>query len=727
MNQIKSIKIKDNLYVNTMAVVIPKEVELKVSEEPVHQFLIFDRSGSMSGYLNDVMEAAKDYCSKLPDGSVVSLGYFSGTNEYSLSVPYTLKKEVGGVTSTLDSYKRSISMTNFIQILQKVNETASKMKDKASLFFFTDGCHNSGGSPKAVLEALKEWGQYAAVSMFVGCGWIDRQMMQDMATTVDGTFIHLNKFSNFKATLEDFGTAVEDSTPSVKVDLSFLKEDVCPVAITGKAVTEYMVEADKSISFRPSKKEYKGFFFTTTSKVEGSEEVTELNVSMEKGVRALALSYSQKNNTPAALDLLSYIGDKYLIQSLYNSITADECAESETKIRRSVFSPKDRNLEGVVKNFLPADDCFCVLDAVNILAADPDAKMYVRDPDFEYERIGKKQERQDGPGIEYEDDLAVGFNNIVMNKERLNLSISTSCVGQVPLDPSQFKEKPFTIEDREALGLPEKFRVTSFRTYTIIADGKLQTQKLVMSDLSKDTINKLGTIITRRKDGRYVVDFSILPIINKQYVKLTSARVLAENVWEEKLISDQISVLNYFKKKTEEAIGKPTFKTDLSEEAALFLYEQCYIKNGSYSPPMKTVSGDDEYEAYSFDIEINGYSKATAKAVIEKVDANKTPTPREAIVAEAYGRYKTAGIESKPLGEKLKSINESLLMLNQQLSPVRKFIQLSKFAIILGNKGSMDEFKSRDNMVLPVDVISLDLKPLKVQFDFKIEKVKVKL
>ena len=70
-----------------------------------------------------------------------------------------------------------------------------------------------------------------------------------------------------------------------------------------------------------------------------------------------------------------------------------------------------------------------------------------------------------------------------------------------------FVNNPFTKEDLEGLDLPDVFPVTVYRTYTIIADGRLQTKKLVVSDLSKETINTLGPIITMRNDGKYIVDF----------------------------------------------------------------------------------------------------------------------------------------------------------------------------------------------------------------------------
>ena len=76
MNKLQYHKISDDCYINILPITIPKEKEVKL-EQALHQFLIFDRSGSMSGYLDDVMDSAIEYCNNLPEGSSVSVGYFS--------------------------------------------------------------------------------------------------------------------------------------------------------------------------------------------------------------------------------------------------------------------------------------------------------------------------------------------------------------------------------------------------------------------------------------------------------------------------------------------------------------------------------------------------------------------------------------------------------------------------------------------------------------------------
>lgn len=721
---IKSLKIKGNLFVNALSITFSKKQEKEVETLARKEIILLDRSGSMHGYLNDIMNSTISYCERLPEGSEVMLGYFSGNNEYGLSVPYILKKELGQVTTTLNGFKNSLGMTNFVQILSKVNEIIRKSNDKWNLFFFSDGCHNTGGTWKDIETCLKEWATYAQVTCFVGYGYIDREKMSFMASITDGSFIHLDSFGGFAQSLTDFGESVEDSVPSVEVPIDFTDEDIIPISLSGEVIVEYSV-VDKKVKFKSSKKGYKGLFFLTKNKVKGAEEVTELDITFEKGIRALATIHSQKNDANTSLELLNFIGDKYLVSALYNAIVPEEFSLAESKIRRTVFRTKERYLEGIVKNFLPDPNAFCVLDAVNVLSQDENAKIYIHDKDFEYQRIGRAQIQTDGPKVNYIDN-GCSVSNIVMHKERLNIGILTNTKATVPLVPGFFKNNPFTINELDELGITNRdFPVQIFRNYNLIADGKLNTKKLVISDLSKDTIKQLGSALTLRKDKKYILDLTSLSLINKTYVKETSAKVLATNIWKEKLLMDTISFYTYMKKMEESKIDYVKPAEGLSEAATKFLEEHCFIKKGSYDPPKEAELSSDEYTAYEFSVDMKGFSKVGVKDVVKKILEKKKITPRELLIEEAYKSYKEPKFsDSKGY---IEAMNLKIKELNNQLYPIRKQIQGQKFGIILGNKGQMDEFLSRENMELTLDCKSLLGVVLSVKFEFVIKPITIKI
>jgi len=694
-----------------------------------NQFLIFDRSGSMGGYMDDVIDSAMAYCNSLPDGSNVSVGYFSGVGEYNVSIPYVLKKELNGITKTLNTYRETCSLTNFIEVLEKVNQTVEKSKEKASLFFFTDGCHNSGGSFSKVIDVLKEWKEYAEISMFVGYGYIDRDNMMEMAKVTEGSFIHLDKFTDFKEVLHDFGISVDELSPTIEVDLSAFNtnKDLSVVAISGKNIVTYYPDENNKIKYRPGKTGYKGVFFLSEST---NNQIITSNLSMpitdERGVRALAYSLSQRNNVPdASLLLNNLIEDKYLFRLLYNSISPDEFAKAEGKIKKSVFSTKERYKEG--KAFYVVDrNAFCVLDAINVLMEEESVLLYPYDKDFTYERISKKTEQQDGSKISYDKTAGVKINDIVMNKERINISINTYSKGYVNIDPAYFKLNPYTKEDLVKLGLPEEVEVSAFKNYSIIADGRLKTNKLVLTGLSPTAIDALSEYITLRDDNKYVLDLEELPLVNNNYIKSQSAAELCGFTWTDKMYTDSLSVCNFLHKELTASISQAVPKSkQFTVEQEEFLKKHCYIKGDSYQPPVKTVKGEDVYSAYKFTIDIKGFSKVSTKDVIKKVREGKEPTQRESLVSFYYNLINKMLEPILETTDKLDLLNKLISDMKKAQKEIRTFLQASKFAVILLNKGKIEGIDGRGEQVVSKEVKGVNDTVLSLDFIFNIEKIDV--
>lgn len=736
IENLRTYKITDSSFFNALDVdcsqVVAEDGTLKNKEAykgAINQFLIFDRSGSMYGYIDDVIDNAMAYCNSLPEGSKVSVGYFSGMGEYNVSIPYELEKEINGVTKTLNTFRDTCSVTNFIEVLQKVSSTVSASKEKASLFFFTDGCHNTGGSFQKVLEQLHQWKPYAEISMFVGYGYIDRDNMQEMAQACDGSFIHLNKFSDFNEVLKDFGLAVEDLTPSVEVDLSFVDniDNLTPVSIAGKNIIAYSIDEDKKIKFRPSKKGYKGIFFLTDKEYSTILSNKSLTVTDERGARALAFSLSQSNKVNASsLILNDFLEEKYLFRILNSSISPDEYAKAEDQIKKSIFNTKDRYKEGKTKHVIDPN-AFCVLDAINVLLKEEKAKVYTFDPEFNYERISRKSERADGPSIEYDKAQGSFINDIVMNKERLNISLNTYATGWVSTNPSHYTKNPFTKETLAALKLPEKVEVTSFKNYSIIADGRLKIEKLILSDLSKEAINTFSSYLTLRDDKKYVLSLTDMPLVNSTYTKSDSVEELCKMVWDDKIYSDVLSTANFlYKELTGETAAQKTSNI-FDPEQEKFLKEHCYIKGTSYQPPMSTTEPVDMYMAYNFKIDIKGFSKANAKDVIKKVRDGKEPTQRESIIGEAYNTLSEVLATKKEKEDQVAFLSTVISDTKEKQKEVRTFISGSKFAIALINKGQMKGVEGRGEQTFSIELATQKGTKFPIDFYINIEKVEVKI
>jgi len=719
--KLTTIKVNDNLFLNELSFKLPKEEKTIHSPEPKHQYIIIDRSGSMYGDLKELISVLKNYVQELPENSTVSLGYFSGRDEYSLSVPYVLKKEVDGSIKMLDSFTTALGLTNFIEILNKVKADLETRQAKASLYFFTDGYHNSGGNYNEVKEVLDKLKQYLEVSVFVGCGYINRENMLDMANTVEGTFVHLKDFKEVKSSLYNFKDSVDDLSPSLELPVPSGATYIA--SILGKNIMNYSKDTNNLVKLKTSVKQKQSICFITDNVLEPSN-IVEVNKSHEQMVRALSLSLIQKNETNKALQVLDLIGEKYFIRKLFSTYTPDEYAEIESEIHNSIFSSKGRYLEGVVKNYLPDPNAQCVLDVLNVLAEDEKTLVHLDDVDFKYQRIGRKQIQTDGSNIIYPKDNSASASAITFHEERLNVSLSVNYGAEVPLVIDSFKNKPFTKEDLSSFSLQEghKHPITVFKNYSIIADGKLQTEQLVISNLSKASISKLGELLTVKKvnnKNRYVLSLKSLPLINTSYLKTTSAEVLANSYWNQLVLSYAASVLKFLIKGHKEACittNTLTQDTELTE----FLAEHCYIKEGSYSPPRIQEEPTDVYSAYEFKVGIKGFSKCSVPSVVRKIIDSKKITIREQIVAYFYNAYNNLPIQN---------LETLLKEQHKELNNVRKQIQQAKFAILLVNRGKMDEFDNREDMKVtlkPTSFVSFDeIKEITVEF--QINKVDISI
>lgn len=699
----KSYKVKDDLYLNELIVEMPEKEEKVI--EPSHQYIIIDRSGSMWGELDGVIDTIINYVDTLPEGSTVSLGYFSGWGEYNLSVPYILKKERDGVVKTADSYRYALGMTNFTEVLDKI-KLDCKGKN-SSLFFFTDGCHNCGPFKK-VLDILEEMKANLAVSIFVGCGWINRENMMDMAKTTEGSFVQLNGFQEFKDALDSFNESIEESVPGCKVKLPSNATNIC--SILGKNIVSYTKNEDNEIYYKASNKKKQVVYFCTDNLI---GDPTEFTTKDELCARTIVHNLIQTNKTPLALQVLDAIGDKYYIRKLYNTFTEEEYAEVENEILKSIFSSKKRYKEGQVKGYLPDDNAFCVLDALDIISNDEKAVINLNDPDFEYKKTSRASVQTDGSKLVYPKEIKANANNLKYHENRLNVNLNVSYQAEVPLiskefsklqelDKKQLNESFNNFKIKEG----EKIKVNCIRNYNIILDGKLNTKKLILSNLTKNSINKLGENLELRQDGKYILDLSKLTLINKSYLHNTSAAVLADKAWQCFMLSNEVSVLKHLISLQEQ---KEPSNFNLDRET--FLSENCYIKNGMYQPPKESVDVSDEYQSYEFTISFKGYSKASASSVIKKIQNKGIPTDREKIVEYYYNKYKNL---------KKEELQNKLTEVNVQYKNIQTEVQHAKFAIILINRGCMDEFASREDMSISIDVSKYGLPVANITTIFKV-------
>lgn len=772
MTKVETKEIRKGLYFVSQEVEVPKTI--KDSEQTI-QYWIFDRSGSRYGSINDDIQVAKEFVGTLSEGSEVVLAWFSSQGQYGLSQPFTLKKQLGAVVISLDSMSSTLGCTCFNEVLEEVYSyhTKNHSNKKGAMLFFTDGEVNDGKPIQATIDILKKWKEVSNVNIFAGYGWLNRVTMTRMAEACDGSFIQLQNNKGLKSLLEQFVLSVDDVNPKIKVDLECPSE--LAISISGNNIFEYKPENLK-IEYSPSKKNKTCVYYLTNSKHKNCKEITSFEEHQQKGLRSLALIYSQKNKSNIALEILASSRDKFLVDKMDSAISPDEFGKVEELIKESIFDKSQRFRKGeCAEGYLPAEDAYSILDFMTDLANEENAKLHLKDDRFEYNRIGAGSKQIDGSKFEQTSDV-VGINDVVFNQTRLNLSINTYCNGVVPLNPKEFSTG-FTKADLKKHSLGDSYPVVSFRTYTIVADGKYSTWTLVLSGLSKELVDKLQkaeVIKEQDKNGVIVIDVSSLPMGNKKLLSKSgiSAKKLAKLNLEQYELKTEQSVIKSMIKvlKAEPEDETETINQGLKEQKD-FLEKFCYIKNGSYSPPVKvygidktvdsysdnklflsdtkelrvgmnvyglgkeveitkidtknrsvevdtdlskmklvptelTFKMNDFYEAYSFDIKLDGMSDVSMSAYKKAKD--KT-SDRMKLFHENVLKYEKE--------TKLEKLEKRLKEVKDQLSVIRKELQIAKFLIVMVNKGSMAEFESRENMQLVENgkITHFEIKEIKVK------------
>lgn len=349
----------------------------------------------------------------------------------------------------------------------------------------------------------------------------------------------------------------------------------------------------------------------------------------------------------------------------------------------------------------------CILDVLRILTMDKTSRIHLNDPDFSYTSISGKSEQIDGAKLIYPEDISASTNSIKYHESRLNASLVVNYSAEVPLNPCEFKNTGIKESDLSKYGwkIEDRYPVNCFRTYNIIFDGKLNTKKLVLSDLQDSSKNALSSLLTLREDGKYILDLSSIPLINSNCMGTGFASELALDCWMQYVRATEISVFKYLLKQQED------FKTASQDPDKLaFLSEKYYIKNDSYQPPKTQISADRAL-VHEFTVSFKGYSKVSTASVIKKIDSGKSVTPRERLVEYFY-------LSAKNLPRQV--IEDNLKCASIQQKVLASKIQGFKFATILLNNGCLQGCDSQENMSVIIDpnrAVSMGLDPITVEFN----------
>ena len=695
-----------------------------VRPDTINHVWIYDRSGSMSYVLPRLAEDLIARAKELPVGDTITLGWFSSEGQFDFMLKgfkITDAKDYSVLEKMIRQNKSPIGCTCFSEILHdtdKVVKDLSIISPNFALCFFTDGypvVSNYSREIESIQTAITNLNGKIGASLLVGYGnYYNKELMSDMAERLGGALCHSSDLPTFSISLVDFISGARDVGGNLVVPLE-VPEVQLAFGVNGKMVNLYTVDPAKNEVRVQTSKKGKDLIYILTSKTpKGGKEVLEFtdkvassSDSLVRGAYAAAYVLTQRTKTDKALEILGKVGDKELVDLITNSFTPDEYGNAESRLQVAMSSPSKRFQKGRDTNYLPPADAFCLLDALDVLLADKQACFYPYSDDFVYRRVGRTAETLDGyPKFDARDNVKCAINSLTWNSSRLNLSVLARIEGTIDLLTKAVVDGGESVSPK-TVGFSDKYPTFVWRNYTLVRDGFLNVQKLPVS-LSRDSFDVLakhGMVDgTYKTDSIYILDLTVIPVVNRKIAEgRTSATELCRSVMKE---TEYKAILKTFKwllnKDKEEDTEAPKTFSDLQK--AYLVANGIDPKTNAFSPPTTQVKTDDYYEAKTFDIKVKGLSSIPKiEAVVTKRKESKKLTISETLVSHALSVYEASGVDKMRKDLHDKWLETSLERLIPDMRSVRRKIQETKFAVILG-KRFFDEFdKMCEESKLTVD------------------------
>lgn len=696
-----------------------KTVKEKVN---VNHIFVYDRSGSMSGVLRDLCEDLKKKYRTVDTGDTITIGWFSSEREFGWAIKgfkVTDKKDFTNLDKVVNANNTVLGTTCFSEILA---DTKTVVKDltafstKFSLCFFTDGhpvVSNYEKELKDIDAAIKDVAGSINSTLMVGYGnYYNKELMAKMASQFGGALVHSSDINTtFSPKFSEFLNSTRDTQDKIQVDVEGAGDAIAVFTLNeGQVNLHELVKG--SISYAPTTG-VNSVFTIATKAPKNADQVSPTSVMantatrMTRALYAAALVLTQRTRADLAMEVLSSIGDKGLVDRLSSAFTNAEFGAVEADIQAAVADPRKSTRKDSDVGCLPKADAFCVLDVMDMLTADTEAEFYPFHEDFHYTRIGVKSKTRVGfPEFEADKTSRVPMAGLVWNDTKLNLSIRTKINGTVAL-----------LGNPKKLGLPPVVDTFIWRNFTVIKDGFLNVTVLPTT-LSKESYDKLldeGVIDkehSRHYKGRvYPLHLDRLPVINRKVATTpVKASDLCKKVLEETKLMAHLKALNYLKDQVEpESAANPTSNYTVEQDE--FLKNNGITKSG-FNPPVDKVDATDFYMAKEFEVRVRGMSS------IPKVDDVKARVAAKKALTGASQFV----IEGLDLGNKalkngdVETLKTTIAAEKKALNEVRSDIQRTKFAVSLAKCGFSDvNIRTRPTLVVDNTTFELNLGEVKVE------------
>jgi hypothetical protein len=668
---IKNYRINDKLYLANLGVDHDTGTKPKVVDPKTDHIVIIDCSGSMSSELPKIRKHLKNKLATLiGPKDTVTLIWFSGRGECGVLVesePVADLKDLQAVHKAIDRWLAPVGLTGFkdpIELAGKeIDKLLAKSKDsKISLFFLSDGYDNQWDR-KLIIQAVEKVASKCSAMTVVEYGfYADRQLLASMAEKGGGVHIFCDDFPKFEPSFD--AVMQKKVVGGKRVEVSIGGDAVCgfAYAVHDGDLMAFAVEGDK-IAIPEHINE---IFFISPAKV-GKGAVQDiagiqpapatLGASYDRIAAGLygALSlYSVRMKPEVIYPLLKAWGDARFIKMFGSCFGKQLYSDFMEQARQASTAGVGRFSDGWNPNLVPPDDAFTILEMLQILTDDDEAKILFHHPAFRYSKIsrgrvdvddllsdeeraqieklteemGKTKVASKVKEIKGQIDAimdkkkaalqfvpdetpdGVAISGLTYNEERPNISVKVKKTGSVDLG-----DRIAATRGIDLAKVPKKFSTYIWRNYAVVKDGLVNIEKLPlrMATATHKLLQDKGVEMSdfakvSDKVVEAVVNLKPLPTINRNMIKATKAKTLFELEWELTELRAEQKVLNHYR---DELFPKKSegYKLVYGEAAATWLKDQGLTDYNGWQPP-HTVQAEakDFYMGKTIEVKLAGYS-----------------------------------------------------------------------------------------------------------------------
>lgn len=661
---------------------------------PTDHIVIVDCSGSMWGELEHVKKQLKNkLAALLGPKDTVSIIWFSGRGQCGLVIEaetVASLPDLKSVHDRIDKWLHPVGLTGFKEPIELALKTAKKLEARGgvrSLFFMSDGQDNQWARP----EIMKVVGEVSAVcgsSVFVEYGfYADRALLAAMAEKAGGAHIHCADFPAYEPA---FAAAMQKRPMGGKrIEVQIAGDPIGGftwAAGDGDLLT-FGVEFSK-IAVPEATTEV--CYLSPTSIGSSDMILCDAHTAGASFQPVLAAAYAAMSLFAVRMKpdiiypILRALGDVAFIERFAACFGKQQYSDFMDSARGAAFKPEARLAKGWDPTKVPNDDAFTVLQLLQLLVEDDEARVLFDHPAWSYARIGRQRIDADDllpPEVQTKVDelraklgaakavskqkeiqtqidallaavpAALKFtadpapdgypiSNLTLNESRPNVSILVRKEGTVDLSARIAATTGIKNLDK----LPAPFPTWIFRNYTIIKDGLVNVERLPckMSTKTYNTLLQHGVDAVRGLDtGVVVINLKPLPTINRSMVKTASAKELFELEWKLTQLAAQQKVYNGMAKEIAGPKVSRGYGVVYGPEAAEWLKAQGLTDYNGFSPLVRqTPPSGDFYLAKMLDVSLKGFASLPSIKDVRTALGNtkgKALTGCKALMAHTLG------------------------------------------------------------------------------------------